>query len=56
MDADAVALKDHPGRMSPEQNKIVEEQLALMMKHRIIEETTSPWGARVVLAKKKDGK
>jgi hypothetical protein len=56
LDSEAMALKDHPGRMSPEQNKIVEEQIALMMRHRIIEETTSPWGTRVVLAKKKDGK
>jgi hypothetical protein len=42
--------------MSIEQHKIVEEHIALMLKHNISECSTSLWGARVVLAKKKDGK
>jgi hypothetical protein len=34
-------LKDHPVK-----NKIVEEKIALMMRHRIIEEANSPWWYR----------
>ena len=56
IDNNAIPIKDTPTRMSPEQYKIVEEHVSLMLTHNIIEETTSPWGARVVLAKKKDGK
>ena len=53
---DAVPVKDMPARMSPEQQKLASEQIKLMLEHGIIEEATSPWGARVVLTKKKDGK
>ena len=56
IDKDANPVKDIATRMSPEQHKIVEEHTTLMIKHGIIEDSTSPWGARVVLAKKKDGK
>jgi hypothetical protein len=56
LDKEAVAVKDTPTRMSPEQHRIVEEHILLMLKHGIIECSNSPWGARVVLAKKKDGK
>jgi hypothetical protein len=55
-DQDTVPMKNTPMRMSLEQYKIIEEHIALMLKHNIIEYSTSPWGARVVLAKKKNGK
>jgi hypothetical protein len=56
VDEGARAVKEAPGRMSPEQHRIVEEHTNLMLEHGIIEEANSPWAARVVLAKKKDGK
>jgi hypothetical protein len=56
LDKNAVATKDTPTRMSPEQHRICEEHILLMLEHGIIECSNSPWGARVVLAKKKDGK
>jgi hypothetical protein len=42
--SDAIVMKDQVGRMSPEQHKIVQEQLDLMMRHKRIEETVSLWG------------
>jgi hypothetical protein len=39
---DQDAMKDQARRMSPEQHKIVQEQVDLMMRHKIIEEIISP--------------
>jgi hypothetical protein len=53
LDQDAITMKDQVGRMSPEQHKIVQEQVDLMIRYKIVEETVSPWGAQVVWLKRK---
>lgn len=52
---DSRPIKLPPRRLSPAQKEVVEAEVEKMLENDIIEPSTSPWAAPVVLVKKKDG-
>jgi len=45
----------NPRRNNPAKEEEIKRQLKIMLENSIIEPSTGPWAAPVVLAKKKDG-
>lgn len=52
---DASPIKDGPRRNSPPKEVLIAKLIKEMKEHFIVEDSNSPWGTPVVLAKKKDG-
>jgi transposase InsO family protein len=53
--AHASPFKQKVGRMSPEKEEEVNQQIDRMLENGIIRASNSPWSSRVLLVKKKDG-
>ena len=52
---DSVPYKCHPRKKSLVEKEYVRKEVQKLLKEGFIKPSTSPWGASVVLAKKKDG-
>lgn len=48
-------IRQRPYRVSPSERKIIAEQVEEMLAKKVIQESSSPWAAPVILVKKKDG-
>lgn len=51
----AQPIRQKPYRVSPSERKIIDNQVREMLQKGIIQESSSPWAAPVILVKKKDG-
>lgn len=51
----APPIRQKPYRVSPSERKVINDQVGEMLKQGVIQESSSPWGAPVILVKKKDG-
>ena len=49
-------IKQHPYRLHPQKEKIVEEEVQYMLDHNLIVQSNSPWSSPIVLVKKSDNK